>query len=241
MPKDFWITDAETWTGLDLEKKEEYKLYSTYSNSDKEIEMHFDAGKRLFLVRILDEPGFQHDLYCEEGRIVFSNHTSLADSTQWMAAYANGKVYAAALKTSRNWKSCAPEETPVDFSEINSALKTAAHFQNKELKKIYYGRFLDNQNKITAAFDSEISLSFSLNVRKGDKVYIDLSDDSKDVYFIVEPNNGSNMEHSTWTGIAEKSGDMSILVYAINAAPGKQFTLKAMATSPQSQAIARVL
>ena len=239
MPKDLWIADAENWTTLDLQKKEDYMLYSTYSNSDKEIEMHFDPEKRLFLVRLLSDPKYTQNLFCEEGRIVFSNHTSKNDSSQWMAAYANGKAYAAAEKTSGEWRSRGIEEVPIDFAAVNAALKTAANYQHKELKQSYHSRFLDNQERITAAFNSEISLSFSLNVRKGDKVNIDLSDDSKDVYFIVEPNNGSNMEHSSWNGTAEKTGDMSIVVYSVNAEPGKKFTLKAKAT-PQNQAIAQV-
>ena len=241
MPKDLWITDAENWIKVDLPQKEEYKLYATVSNSDEEIEMHFDAEKKLFLIGLLNDPTFVQNLFCEEGRIVFSNHTNKLDGIQWMAAYANGKAYATARKTATDWKSCGIAETPIDFTTVYAALKTADSFQKKELKHTFHSRFLDNQHKITATFNKEISLSFSLNVRKGDKVHIALGDDSKDVYFIVEPNNGSNMEHSTWTGIAEKTGDMNIIVYAVNSAPGKQFTLKAMATSPQSQAIARVL
>ncbi|NEN23662.1 hypothetical protein G3O08_09125 [Cryomorpha ignava] len=239
MPKDLWIADAENWTNLDLKKKEDYKLYSTYSNSDKEIEMHFDPEKKLFLVRLLNDPKFNQNLFCEEGRIVFSNHSTQNDSSQWMAAYANGKAYAAAEKAAGDWKSRGIDEVPIDFNAVNAALKTAADYQRKELKQSYHSRFLDNQERITAAFNSEISLSFSLNVRKGDKVNIDLTDDSKDVYFIVEPNNGSNMEHSSWDGIAEKTGDMAIIVYAVNAQPGKKFTLKAKAT-PQNQEIAQV-
>lgn len=239
MPKDLWIADAENYTELDLNKKDEYKLYSTYSNSNQEIEMHFDPEKRLFLVRLLNDPKVNQNLFCEEGRIVFSNHTNQMDSSQWMAAYANGKVYATAQKASGDWKSRGIEEAPIDFNAVNAALKTAAQYQRKELKQPYHSRFFDNQEKITAAFNTEISLSFSLNVRKGDKVNIDLTDDSKDVYFIVEPNNGSNMEHSSWDGIAEKTGDMSIIVYSVNAEPGKRFTLKAKAT-PQIQEIAQV-
>lgn len=239
MPKDLWISDAQNWSELDLQKKEDYKLYSTYSNSDKEIEMHFDPEKRLFLVRLLNDPTYTQNLFCEEGRIVFSNHINQSDSSQWMAAYANGKAYAAAEKTGNEWNSRGIEEVPIDFLAVNAALLTAADYQHKELKQGSHTRFLDNQERITAAFDSEISLSFSLNVRKGDKVNIDLTDDSKNVYFIVEPNNGSNMEHSNWNGIAEKTGDMSIVVYSVNAEPGNKFTLKATAT-PQNQAIAQV-
>lgn len=239
MPKDLWIADAVNWTDLDLKKREEYRLYSTFANTGKEIEMHFDPDRKLFLIKLLSDPNLEQNLFCEEGRIVFSNHSSLNDSAQWMAAYANGKAYAAAQKTSGDWKSLGISEVPIDFNAINAALKTADSYQQKERKHAYQGRFLDNLEKITATFNTEISLSFSLNVRKGDRVQIDLTDDSKDVYFIVEPNNGSNMEHRSWDGIAEKTGDMSIIVYSVDAEPGKEFTLKAKAI-PQNQVIAQV-
>lgn len=240
MPKELWIADAENWTKSDLpQKKEEYTLYATLPDSDQEIEMHFDADRRLFQIVLLNDPMFTQNLYCEDGRIVFSNHTYKLDGSQWMAAYANGKAYASAQKTATDWKSCRMAETPIDFASVYNALKATRDFQKKELNHAYHSRFLDNQDKITATFNEEISFSFSLNVRKGDKIHIDLSDDSKDVYFIVEPNNGSNMEHSSWDGIAEKTGDMSIIVYAVNAAPGTQFTLKAEATSPQTQEFAQ--
>lgn len=234
MPEEFWISDAENWLNLDVKTKTQYTLYASIFDTKREVEMHFDSDRHLFLIRILNDPEYRHDLYCEEGRVAFSKHHSHNNDSAWLMAYANGKVYAAALKSNEKWKGILPGDVHLRPQLIDSALKSGIIYQNKEAVHPVSTRILESQSEIAGAFKDKISIPFLLNVRKGDHVSILLEDESKNAYFTIDSGKGSNMEHQGWKGIAEKTGDLAITVFSVEPKSDRKFTLKTKIT-PQNQ------
>ena len=234
MPEEIWISDAETWLNLDVKNKTHYTLYASIFDTKREVEMHFDSDRNLFLIRILNDPGYRHDLYCEEGRVAFSDHHDQKNNAEWIMAYANGKVYAAALKLNEKWKGILPGDVHMRPQLIDSALKSGIAFQKKEITKQAPIRIFENQSAIAGVFKDKIAIPFVLNARKGDHIRIVLEDQSQKAYFTIDPGNGSNMEHQHWKGIADKTGDLAITVFSVDPKSDRTFTLKTNIT-PQNQ------
>lgn len=239
MPEEMWISDAENWLNLDVKTKTQYTLYAPIFDTKREVEMHFDSDRHLFLIRILNDQGYRHDLYCEEGRVAFSEHYDQKNDAEWLMAYANGKVYAAARKSNEKWKGVLPGEVHLRPQLIDSALKSGIIYQNKEAAHPVPTRILEVQSEIAGQFKDEISIPFVLNVRKGDHINIRLDDKSENAYFTIDSGKGSNMEHQRWKGIADKTGDLAITVFSVEPKRDRKFTLKTEIT-PQNQDYAQV-
>ncbi len=239
LPSEVWISDAQHFADLYASKSTAYILYTSFLDGEKEIEMHFDSERNLFLIRLIHGDAYEGNLYCEAGRLVFSEHESTVSGIEWMVAYANGKAYATAQKRDGKWISHRVEDAPIKFDAINAALLKASEFRKKEKEKTYYQRILENKKEVTATFNAKSSLSFLLNVRKNAKVKIDLINNPNAIYFIVDPNSTSNMEHQNWEGTADKSGDITITIFSIPSAANQSFTLKTRVITPQNQGYAR--
>lgn len=239
MPEEMWISDAETLLNLDVNKKTKYTLYAPIFDTKKEVEMYFDSDRHLFLIRILNDPGYRHDLYCEEGRLAFSEHYDQENDAEWLMAYANGKVYAAAQKANKKWKGVLPEQVRLRPQLIDSALKSGIIYQNREAAHPVPTRILENQSAIAGAFKDKTAIPFVLNARKGDHITILLEDESGNAYFTIDAGKGSNMEHQRWKGIADKTGDLAITVFSAEPKSDRKFMLKTVIT-PQNLGYALV-
>lgn len=226
IPEDIWIPDAENRLNIDIAKLTNYILYASLFDTKREVEMHFDSNRRLFLIRILNDLGYRHDLFFEEGRLAFSEHYDIDNNTEWIMAYANGKVYAAALKANEKWKGILPEEVHLRPQLIDSALSVGITYQNKEETSSLPGRILENRSEIASVFKHQSSIPFVLNVRKGDHISIHLEDASKNSYFTIDFGNKSQIEHQQWNGITDITGDITINVFSANPEVDRKFTLK---------------
>lgn len=234
MPEEVWINDAENWLKLDVNKETQYTLYAPIFDTKREVEMHFDSNRHLFLIRILKDPGYRHDLYCEEGRVAFSEHYDQNNDKEWLLAYANGKVYAAAQKSNEKWSGVLPGEVHLSPLLIDSALKSGIIYQNKEAAHPIPTRILKKQSEIAGAFKDKLAVPFVLNARKGDQINILLEDESKNAYFTIDSGKGSSMEHQRWKGIADKTGDLVITVFTVEPKSDRKFILKTEIT-PQNR------
>ena len=234
MPEEMWISDAENWLNLDVKKETLYTLYAPIFDTKREVEMHFNSNHHLFLIRILNDPGFRHDLYCEEGRVAFSEHYDQNNNAEWLMAYANGKVYAAALKSDEKWKGISPGDVHLRPQLIESALKCGIVYQNKEAALLAPTRIFEDRSEIAGAFKDKISIPFVLNARKGDQINIQLDDESENAYFTIDAGKGSNMEHQRWKGLAVKTGDLAITVFSVEPKSDRKFKLKTE-ISPQNR------
>ncbi len=240
LSNELWISDAQKWTDPSISKRTDYTLYSVLPGADEEIEMHFDKDRKLFLIKTLSNNHLIDSLYCEDGRIVFSKHVDVKTKDEWLVAYANEKPYAAALKNENTWISSSVDNLSMDFNLINTGLEKALFYQKKELTKPYHYRILEEQDLITGVFKSEIALSFSINVRKGEEVSITLDDPPRGIYFTIKPNNGSDMEHIEWKGKVDATGDMTVTVFTVEPDPTQKFTLKTKISNRQTQGYAQV-
>lgn len=236
---ELWISDAQKWTDPSISERTNYTLYSALPGTDEEIEMHFDKERNLFLIKTLSNNYFINNLYCEDGRIVFSEHIDLKTKDEWLVAYANEKPYAAALKDENTWISSHVDNLSLDFDLINTGLKEALTYQKKEITKRYHYRILNQRDLITDAFNSEISLAYTINVRKGEEVSIELENQPSGIYFTIKPNNGSDMEHIEWKGKVDTTGDMTITVFTVKPDPNQKFTLVTKVSNRQTQGYAQ--
>lgn len=239
MPNSVWITDAENYLNNTENRDSTYHLFSELNNTDNdEIRMTFGPRKKLYSVDILGDANLSHQLFFENGKIIFSYHKDKSADIEWLVAYANEKPYAAAAKNKTDWKAVNPLEIPINGRIIQLAQKQAKQYENKELRHNYSYRIKENPETINGKFNSSFSLSYAMNVRKGESIHLSLESTNNTIYFIVEPNNGSNMEHRDWSGVATFTGDLNITVFSVDTEKNQSFSLKARGVNPQNLAFA---
>lgn len=239
IPNSVWISDAESFLVNTDKSDSSYALYSELNSPDEaEIKMIFGSDKHLYSVEILGDANLSHQLFFENGKIIFSHHIDKSEHIEWLLAYANEKPYAAATKNQDDWKAIHPEDIPINKQVIQFAEKQAKKYEDKELRHNYAYRIKKNPETINGKFESNFSLSFAMNVRKGESVHLSLESANKTIYFTVAPNNGSNMEHRDWHGVADSTGDLNITVFSVNSDPDQKFSLTVQSVSPQNLAFA---
>ncbi len=200
--------------------------------------MVFGSEKHLHSVEILGDANLSHQIFFENSKIIFSHHLDKSANIEWLVAYANEKPYASAVKNQGAWKAVHPEDIPINKQIIQLAQKQAKSYEEKELRHNYTHRIKKNQETIHGKFESNFSISFALNVRKGQSIHLSLESANKTIYFTVAPNNGSNMEHREWNGVATITGDLNITVFSVDSAHDQAFSLNAQCVSPQNLAFA---
>ena len=237
IPNSVWISDAEIYLANTENKDSTYALFAELNGPDNaEIKMVFGPRKHLHSVDILGDSNLSHQLFFENGKIIFSYHNDKSAHIEWLVAYANEKPYAAAAKNQGEWKAVHPQDIPINNRIIQLAEKQAKQYEDKELRHRYSYRIKESPETINGKFESRFSLSFAMNVRKGESIHLSLESANKTIYFIVEPNNGSNMEHRDWNGIASFTGDLNITVFSVDTNHDQSFTLKAQGVNPQNLA-----
>lgn len=241
IPNSVWISDAKFYLADTDKNDSTYFLFSDLNSTDEaEIKMVFGPKKHLHSVDILGDSNLSHQLYFENGKIIFSHHIDKSAHIEWLVAYANERPYAAAAKNQGDWKAVHPEEIPINNHIIQLAEKQAKRYEEKELRHSYSYRIKESPETINGKFESNLSLSFAMNVRKDESVHLSLESTNKTIYFIVEPNNGSNMEHRDWHGVATSTGDLNITVFSVDSEPDQTFSLKAQTVSPQNLAFSPI-
>lgn len=242
IPNSVWISDAEYYVDNYEKKDSTYSLYADLNSPDaREIKMIFGPLKYLQSVEILGEANLSHILYFENRKVIFSHHIDSIAGIEWLVAYANEKPYAAATsKNNGEWKAIHPEDIPLNRQIILYSVKQAKKFQEKEIQHSYAYRFMNNPETIDGKFDDDLSLMYTMNVRKGESLHLKLESENKTIYFTVSPNNGSDMEQREWKEVAGFTGDINITVSLVDSRQAHNFSLKAEGVTPQNQVFSQV-
>lgn len=235
IPNSIWISDAESWRDLSRRRDNPYSLYFTLNDTlANELKLLIGSDHSVYSADILGIPGIAHTLYFENDKIVFSLHIDSVAKIKWFLAYANEKPYAAAAKSGKEWEAIHLEDIPIDLHLIQHAEEVAKRYEKKEREHDYAYRILNKEKIIKGKLDSSFSVSYALNVRKNEHIHLSLTSSDSPIFFTVSPNNGSNMEHRNWDGIAKRTGDLNITVSSVKIASNQAFSLRVKRANPRN-------
>lgn len=240
IPNSLWISEAEALYNKSQNTDSTYFLFSEVDTDDpNEIRMLFSREGKLISVERLTKTDQRQELFYENGKIAFLQLSDRRSNVAWLLAFANEKPYAAATRGSGRWTASNPDDISLDANLLAKIDREAKTFVKKEAARRYKDRFEGNADSHSAEFQSEGECLYVCNLRKGEKFEVNLSSPDPGIYFTLKPNNGSDMEHRSWTGTATESGDITLTVFTVNDEPGQKFTLSVKRINPRNQAFAR--
>ncbi len=237
VPTELWLRQALEAVETSYPETKTYSVYMASSNKSTETELHFDRHHQLLMLAQRSDGMPSGNLYFDQGRATFSYHKDGKQS--WIVAYANNQAYAAAEKLEGNWNAAGLNHLPFSIESLQDAAAKAIKFEKYEAARPHTVRIYKPKERIDLEFGESKQLTFLINARAGERVQIRLNSHPSGSYFILKPNNGSNMEQHEWHGLAAETGDMELTVFKNETEGDPSITLEVEKTSSRNQGFAQ--
>ncbi len=210
---DLWIDNARIAMDRSLQLNGK-SLYAQLPQSGQTLEIVLDVDNEINRVVLMSESSsLEQIFFFEQNRIAFAQ-SRLAGKSVILSAFADNKAYAHAYSNGTDPESSTIRDLELNGIKISGILSTAITYSTKEKTADYDYRITKSRSDITDTLISKIGYTAIVNVKKDEKIRIDLVSGEPHVYFTLSPNAGSNMEHKFWRGTASFTGDLLIRVFS---------------------------
>ena len=228
---DLWLENSHDLIRQKSSREVGGIFYSQVPGTDLSIQIFLDRDDEISLVNVPLTTSLSKTLYFDYGRLAFSE-TKFNDETQLMSAYADGRAYAHALPDGSTPATGQLTSALLDQNTIRSIVSIAKSYSLKEKNAAHSARITENETSILDSVSMHKDFTAVMNVRKGEKINLDLISAAPHVYFTISPSIGTDMEHKTWSGPATFTGDLEIRVFVAEDIRDGSFQLAVKHSTP---------
>ena len=221
---DLWLDHARSLIAEISNTDNQKVFFAEMPDNQSVLEISLDEKNRLTRVLQNDLLNREKEFYFEKGRLAFSK-IKLSDGYSILSAYADQIPYAHCYSDGGEPDQNLVRTLGLKNYEISAITRLAKEYALKEINHSYNIRIEGDQAKIVEKLNEENEFKVIMNVRKDERLKIQLASKARHVYFMLSPNNGSDMEHKFWRGPSPITGDITIRVFAAEEVSDKAFEL----------------
>lgn len=209
---DLWLNNSRDLILQKNSEKVNHTLHAELPKDDLSFQIVLDQKNDVSQVNVRLTSSLSKTLYFDYGRLAFSE-TKFDGETQLMTAYADGRAYAHALTDGGEPSTEQLSGAVFNQNTIHSIISLAKGYSLKEKNSMHNIRITENKMVLLDSVSIDQDFTAVVNVKKGEKMEINLTSNAPHVYFTLFPSIGSDMEYKSWNGPTTFTGDLEIRIF----------------------------